>query len=189
MKLLLTSKYNYMKSIVFITLLVVCSFNVKAQQSIENSTTINVDFKIKNLGMYVKGTFDTIKINSHFDKGNLDKSYINATINTNSLTTHNTKRDKHLFKDDFFDVTNYPEIKLLSTSINKISENKYKLIADLTIKKTTKNIEILLEIKEDKNATTITANFSLNRRDYEVGGSSWVLSNTVKIQVVYTLKK
>ncbi len=171
-----------MRLIFFICIVFLISEGSLAQ----NST---VDFKIKNIGMYVDGKFKDVTINSNFNKENLENSYINATIKVNSITTENAKRDKHLLSDDFFDATNYPTIKLESTKIEKVSENSYRLKAKLTIKKTTKKIVIPLEILKNNESITIKSNFKLNRRDYSVGGSSWVLSNTVKIKIVYITKE
>jgi len=171
-----------MRLILFICLL----FFVSAENIAQN---ITVDFKIKNFGMYVSGSFNKVKVTSNFDKDNLAKSYINATIKVSSITTNNSKRDKHLLSNDFFDAAKYATIKLESTKIEKISENRYRLKAKLIIKKTTKNIVIPLDVYENDNYRTIKYNFKLNRRDYGVGSSSWVMSNTVKIQIVYTSKK
>lgn len=178
-----------MRSIFFLMLFLIGITNSNSQQLVQNNAKTTVDFKIKNIGMYVDGKFSDIVINSNFNVEKLTESYINATIKVNSISTKNPKRDKHLLSDDFFDVTKYTTLKLVSTKIEKISENNYKLTAKLTIKKTTKSIEIPLELSENNTSVTIKSNFKLNRRDYNVGGSSWVLSNTVKIQIVYSAKK
>jgi len=182
-------KMNNMRIVVFLIFFFVSNAGLIAQELIQNNTNITVTFKIKNIGIYIDGTFSEVTVSSNFKSENLEGSYINATINVNSITTKNAKRDKHLLKDDFFDVANYTTIKLVSSKIEKISENNYKLIANLTIKKTTKSIEIPIEVNENDTSISIKSNFNLNRRDYKVGGKSWVLSNTVKIQIVYAAKK
>ena len=151
-----------------------------------NNTTI--DFKIKNIGMYVKGTFSEATISTNFDTDNISKSFIKATINVKSINTKNKKRDKHLLEDDYFDGNKYQQIKLQSTKIEKTGIHTYKLTGKLTIKKTTKTITFPITVNKNAKGTTINASFDLNRRDYGVGGRSWVMSNTVKIQVTHTFK-
>lgn len=178
-----------MKLLSLTILFLISTFNLSAQQFVENKVKTSIDFKIKNIGIYVDGNFNGIIINSNFNKESLETSFINATIKVNSINTNSVKRDKHLLKIDFFDTANYKTIKLVSTKIEKKVENKYSLTAKLTIKNITKSIVIPLAIEESKEEIIIRSNFNINRRDYNVGGRSWVLSNTVKIQIIYTVKK
>lgn len=154
----------------------------------ERSTT-TVDFKIKNLGSYVPGTFDTAKVQASFDKTRLQESFIMAQIPVITINTGNNKRDRHLLAKNYFDAENYQDIKFVSTKIEKESESNYILSGKLTIKNTTKQILIPLTIVETDLIVTIKANFHLNRRDYKVGGRSWILSNQVKIEIKHTIKK
>ena len=67
---------------------------------------------------------------------------INFTAEVKSITTENEKRDNHLKSADFFDAEKYPQIKFVSTSFKKISDNKYKLIGNFTMKDVTKPVEL-----------------------------------------------
>ncbi len=155
----------------------------------QNTTKTTVDFKIKNIGVYVKGSFSQASVTSNFDEHDLDNSYINAVITINSISTNNNKRDKHLLESDYFDENNHKQMKLVSTKIERVTANTYKLTGTLTIKKKSKKVVIPLVIRDTDESLSVEANFELNRRDYGVGGSSWVLSNTVKINVKHTVKK
>ena len=164
-----------------------CLFFITTLAFAQSSTSI--DFKIKNIGIYVNGSFSNAVVTSNFDANNLDDSFINAVVDINSINTNNKKRDKHLLEDDYFDEKNYKQMKLISTKIEKTAVNNYKLTGKLTIKKTTKTVVIPLTINETGQSTTMNMNFELNRRDYDVGGSSWVLSNAVKIEVKHIIEK
>jgi len=177
-----------MKKII-LTLVTFCSlFLIEISATAQNNKETKIDFKIKNIGMYVDGTFSEATITANFDKNNLANSFINANIDVASINTNNEKRDKHLLSNDYFDVATYKEMKLVSTKIEKVSANGYRLTGNLTIKKATKTVVIPLVINENETSFTINGNFELNRRDFGVGGSSWVLSNRVKIQVKHILK-
>ena len=178
-----------MKNLCYMTFFYLSILSLNAQQPIQNKADIKVDFKIKNFGVYVTGSFSEVDMTSNFDLSNLDKSYINAIIKVVSINTGNVKRDEHLFKDDFFDVNNFKYIKLESSKIEKLSGTSYKLTAKLSIKNTTKLISIPLEIIENNDSLLIKSNFEINRKDYNVGGNMWVLSNNVKIEVVFNAKK
>ena len=178
-----------MKKFLFITLFILSIFNLHAQQWSQNKIETKVDFKIKNFGVYVTGSFSEVDIVSYFDPSNIQDSYINAVIKVSSINTGNVKRDEHLFKEDFFDVDNFKYIKLESSKIEKISETSYILEAELTIKNTSKLISIPLELTENDDSLLIKSNFIIKRKDYDVGGNIWVLGNNVKIIAVYKVKR
>lgn len=72
----------------------------------------------------------------------LTSANINFTINTSSIFTDNNDRDNHLRSDDFFNAEKYPNMIFKGKSMKKISENKYKLTGDFTIRDVTKQIEL-----------------------------------------------
>jgi len=178
-----------MKNLCYMTFFYLSILSLNAQQLVQINEDTKVNFKIKNFGVYVTGSFSEVDIISNFDHSNLDNSHINAIIKVGSINTGNVKRDEHLFKDDFFDVDNFKHIKLESSKIEKLSGTGYKLTAKLSIKNTTKLISLPLEIIENNDSLMIKSNFEINRKDYDVGGNTWVLSNIVKIQVVFNAKK
>ena len=67
------------------------------------------------------------------------------TIKTHSIDTRNAQRDEHLRTNDFFDAPNYPHITFVSTGVEKIDDENYKLTGDLTIKGVTKPVTIDVE--------------------------------------------
>jgi len=177
-----------MKKIVLIITVFVSVFFISTSAKAQSNLT-TIDFKIKNIGVFVDGNFSNITVTSNFDTHNLENSFMNATVQINSINTNNKKRDKHLLESSYFDESNYKQMKLVSTKIEQVSTNEYKLTGKLTIKKTTKTVVIPLTISDSEKAITVKGNFKLNRRDYGVGGNSWVMSKEVKIQVKHTIKK
>lgn len=156
------------------------------QEIKQDQTQTKVTFKIKNFGVNVDGDFSDVNITSNLNKANLSESYLNASIVVKSISTGNRKRDKHILEEDYFDEPNHKAITLQSTKIEKNNDGSLQLYADLTIKGITKKIEIPLTVNEAENRIKITAKFELNRKDFKVGGSSFILSKKVKIQVEYS---
>ena len=170
-----------MKTIISIFIFLVL-FNVNHKTFEQTNTQTQVTFKIRNMGISVKGKFTDVFIESDFNKDDLNNSFINTTIKVNSISTNNKKRDEHLLKPDFFDAENFPEIIFKSTKIEKVNDEDYKITGNLTIKNTTKLVTVPVLIDD----VTLNFNFELNRRDYGVGGRSWILSNKVKIQIYFS---
>lgn len=162
------------------------SFTIGAQ---DLNTQISVDFKIRNLGINVDGTFNNATITTNFNSEDISQWALSGSVKTKSINTGNGKRDKHLREADYFDVNTYPEIVLEAISFKKTSDTNYDVKVNLTIKETTKTVTIPMQIEDTDDRLILKAYFEINRRDYGVGGSSFVLSNTAKITVNYSLKK
>lgn len=67
---------------------------------------------------------------------------VNFTIDVNSINTDNQQRDTHLKSNDFFNAEKFPKITFVSKSMQKVGDNKYKLIGDLTIRDITKEVAL-----------------------------------------------
>lgn len=155
----------------------------------DTKTQFSVEFKIRNLGINVDGFFKSATITSNFISNDISQWTLSGSVKANSISTGIKKRDAHLLEEDYFDVQNYPEIYLKANHFKKTSERIYDVNISLTIKKTTKTFTIPIEIIRDENKVTLKSNFEINRRDFDVGGGSLVLSNNVRVYVNYTLNK
>ncbi len=157
-----------------------------AQEFEQEDVKTKVRFTIKNFGITVDGQFGKVEIQTNFNSQKLSESYINATIQVSSITTGIKGRDRHILKKNWFDEATYKTIQLKSTRIEKRDNNTYTLFAKLTIKNTTKDIEVPLEIEEFENTISIKSDFAINRKDFKIGGGGFTMSKKVKIQVQYT---
>lgn len=164
-----------------------CFFKTSFAQ--DSKTQISVDFIIKNFGINVDGFFGDVSISNKFSSQDISKWQLEGIIKAGSIKTSNSKRDKHLLDADYFDVATYPEIKLVATNFKQVSKTKYDVEAELTIKAITKSITIPMDIIDSNNNLILQTNFEINRRDYNVGGRSFSMSNNVKLKVKYNLIK
>jgi polyisoprenoid-binding protein YceI len=90
----------------------------------------------------VRGAFNEFEGSGYLDIENPSKSKFRIVIKTASIDTRNADRDTHLKSNDFFDMVKYPEIKFISTSIEKAQADVYRITGDLTIKDITKPVLI-----------------------------------------------
>ena len=173
-----------MKILIFIFLFF--GFSQQYSNTITNqeNTQTKVTFKVKNMGIFVDGTFTKVKLESNFNENDLNSSFFKVIIQINSLDTDNSKRDKDLKKSKYFDADKFPTMKFISTKIEKQSNNTYQLEGNLTIKDVIKKIVFPVEITAN---SSLKANFEINRLDYKVGGKSWVMSDTVIIEVHFKI--
>lgn len=159
--------------------LIVCCITLSFSQQ-----SSSIDFVIRNLGINVDGYFNTFTINAVFNT-NSELEALSGNITASSIKTGIDNRDEHLLEEDYFHVEKHKHITIKSISISKKSTNTYSVKANLTIKGTTKEITIPVTVKKDNGNYKISSNFEINRRDFDVGGGSFVMSKTVKINVVH----
>jgi polyisoprenoid-binding protein YceI len=137
-----------------------------------------VTFTIKNFGINTKGSFKGLKGSIKWDAANPSNSSFNVSVDANTINTGIDMRDNDLRKEHYFNVEKYPTINFVSTAVtaNTVTGN-------FTIKGTTKQINIPYTVKSSVNGYLFEGKFSLNRRDFDVGGSSFTLSNDLEVQL------
>ncbi len=75
--------------------------------------------------------------------------------------------ENHLKSDDFFDSGKYPTSTFRISAIKKINDTRYKIIGNLTIKSTTKEISFPATITKSNNSVTLVSDqFTFNRKNF-----------------------
>jgi polyisoprenoid-binding protein YceI len=175
-------------------ILLALSFILTSWTGAEQLSAVDKDseikFRIKNLGVGVNGSFNGLEGKFEFDPHNLSSSTFEASIDVNSINTGINMRDNHLRSEDYFDVKNYPRIKFVSTKVvENDKEGNYVIYGKLTIKKTTKEISFPFTASPENGGIRFKGEFSLDRRDYKVGGYSMVLSDKLTVFLSVFAKK
>src|SRR5690606_37954567 len=94
----------------------------------------------------VEGQFGTFDITLQFDPADLKTVQTTATIDVGSIDTGIDRRDAHLRSDDFFAAEQHPQMTFVSTGVQEVDGNKFKLAGDLTIRGTTKPVVLDAEL-------------------------------------------
>jgi polyisoprenoid-binding protein YceI len=156
----------------------------------EEVKSFKVTFKIKNAGITVDGSFKDFKGDIRFDPNDLSKSQLRASVSVASIDTDSKMRDRDLQDKKYFYSEKFPRISLESTRIKSLGKDQYNGIFNLTIRDVTKEIEIPFVVKRNGKISTFIGNFMIDRRDYGVGGNSFILSDDTRVFIeVTTIKK
>ena len=168
-----------MKKCVILSLILFLSIQLQSQ-TLRKITKSSVSFRIKNAGSWVDGSFGQVSGTIKFDEKSATNS-IDATVEAKSLSTKSDMRDKHLNKDDFFDTEKIPLIKITSKKITQQSDGSYMGDFNITIKSTTKAMQIPFTFKNN----VFSAQFTINRKDFNVGGGTLILTESAYVVVVF----
>ena len=167
-----------------------------------DTTHSEIAFKVKHLVIStVTGKFNEFEGSIAAEKEDFSDAKINFSARIDSITTGNEQRDGHLKSADFFDAAGHPTMDFVSTSFTHKGGSDYIMTGDLTIRGTTRPVELAVEfggIQNDFYGNTV-AGFELsgkiNRQDFglawsavtEAGGI--VVSDEVKLAINVELIK
>lgn len=166
---------RFKKWFTILSIVLLSSLSLTAQE--------HVKFKIKNAGVTVDGTFEDFKMDVSYDPANLASARFNGKIDVSSINTGIDMRDEHLVGEEYFNVADYPSITFKSTSVTKLTDGNLKVKGVLKIKSTSENIELTVKPTKSGEQWLFTTTITLDRLDYGVGESSWILSDDVKCMI------
>jgi polyisoprenoid-binding protein YceI len=149
-------------------------------------------FSVTHMGISdVDGLFNKFTASATATKADFSDAVFELSVDVPSINTQVEMRDNHLRSADFFEVETYPSMTFKSTSITKVSRNKYKLTGNLTLRGITKPVTMDLWYRgtnvDDKTKKS-TSGFQLTgiikRSDFNVGTKfpAPVLSDEVRIK-------
>jgi polyisoprenoid-binding protein YceI len=153
-------------------------------------------FKVKHLMIStVSGIFKKFDATAEINDNDLTDAKVSFEADLTSVDTKNEQRDAHLKSDDFFNAEKYPKMTFRSNSVQKVADDEFKLMGDLTIRDVTKPIELKVEFNGEitdpwgKERLGFEITGKINRREYglkwsavtEAGGI--VVADDVKLQL------
>jgi polyisoprenoid-binding protein YceI len=147
----------------------------------------SLKFTIKNLGFGVDGSFSGFEGSINFDPQNPANSNFDVTIKAATVNTDNSLRDGHLKDDGFFDVKNYPLIRLASAKIVGKS-GAYLFSGQLRMKGKSQAISFPFTATPAADGYLFKGAFKIKRKDFGVGGTSTV-SDELEVTINVIAKK
>lgn len=149
-------------------------------------------FSITHTGIAdIGGLFNKFQASATTNKADFSDAVFELSVDVSSINTQVEMRDNHLKSADFFEVETYPSMAYKSTSITKVSKDKYKLTGNLTLRGITKPVTMDLWYRGtnvDSKTNKSTAGFQLTgnikRSDFNIGTKfpAPILSDEVKIK-------
>jgi polyisoprenoid-binding protein YceI len=143
----------------------------------------------------VRGKFTEVAGTIELDEAEPTRSTGEIRLKAASIDSGFDARDGHLRSADFFDAENHPEIVIRTTGIRHKGANDYVISADVTIRGTTKSVELetaflgFYQGMDGSRRVGFSAETKINRKDWglnwnvalEAGG--WLVGDSIKIEV------
>lgn len=145
------------------------------------------NFSVRHLMVStVRGQLGRISGTIEYDGKDVRSIKTDVSIDANGINTQNDGRDKHLRSDDFFDVANHPTITFKSKRVEPGADGRFKLVGDLTIRGTTKEVALDVDgpspvVKTQRGglATGASATTKIKRLEYGLKYNSMVEAGPV----------
>lgn len=103
-------------------------------------------------------------------------------MQTNTISTGLGIRDNAIKKDEYLDVAHYPTIGLSINGATDLGNGRYKTLGLLNIKG--KEQKLPLTFRFVRASGQFETKFKINRTDFGVGKSTWLLADSLEIFIV-----
>jgi polyisoprenoid-binding protein YceI len=127
-----------------------------------------------NVVSTVRGQLGAISGKIEYDGKDVKSITADVTIDVTAINTGNSGRDNDLRSDNFFNTAQYPNMTFKSKRIEPVSQGKFRMIGDLTIRDKTKEVVLEVEgpspvMKSQRGVLTgATATTTLTRQDFGI---------------------
>lgn len=173
-----------MKIITSLIISIAISSGLFSQTLVPKDDGSKVKFIIKNFGIGTGGSFMGLKGVIKYDPKNPVSSSFEVSVDAVTIDTDMPSRDNHLKKEEYLDVNRYPQITIKSTRITKTNTAEFLyFFGHIIIKGVTKEIKFPFSVVAKDGGYLFEGNFSINRRDFNVGGRSLSLSDDLDVEL------
>jgi len=148
--------------------------------------TSSVGFTAEQQGGKFNGKFSRFTATVDFDPAAPAGGSIVGVVETESVDTRDYDRDASLLDADWFNPADYPEATFESTSIEAAGDGSFVAHGNLTLKGTTKPIDLTFSFEQDGSTATFDGMMSIDRFAFNVGqgwNDTYMVGKDVEVQV------
>ncbi|MCO5240570.1 MAG: YceI family protein [Chitinophagaceae bacterium] len=150
----------------------------------------DIGFKIRNFGVNVSGSMKGLEGEMVFFSDSLSISHFDVAVDVKTINTGINQRDNHLRSADYLDADKYPYIRFVSSRITRSTSEEFLYVfGKLTIKDVTREISFPFKMTPQQDNLLFEGKFTLDRRDYHVGGNSLTMSDQVTVELKVMAKR
>jgi polyisoprenoid-binding protein YceI len=144
----------------------------------------------------VRGSIAIRDVELDFDPERPERSSVRATLDTPSIDTGQTMRDRHLRSADFLETEAFPTIEFASTAIEPRGGDRFTIRGDLTIRGVTRPVDldaalggVVADWQGGGRRAAFSARTTIDREEFgltwnvalEQGG--WLVSREIGIEI------
>lgn len=143
--------------------------------------TATLHFTVRIFGLPVKGRFQEVNLQGHFDPQHPQQTEMDVRAQVKSIDTGIAKRDQHLMEPKFFDADRYPVVQFVSSQVEQTNTGHYVAHGTLHIKGHSQAFDLPFSVREGPEYWHARGNTRLNRHQFGIGGLNMILGRWVQI--------
>lgn len=174
--------------------LLVCGHSIWAAEWTATSSSSSVSFEAVQQGAPFEGTFGSFTAEISFDRGDPGSGKIIGVVETGSVRTGDSERDRTLLDREWFDPDNHPQSRFESDSI-EATDTGFRAAGQLTLKGVTQPAAMDFTFEDTGSGTNahFSGTIELQRLQFGVGEGFWSdtswTSNEVSVSVELDLEQ
>ena len=153
------------------------------------SSTSSVSFSAIQQGSPFEGEFASFTAQIQFDRADPASGSIVGVVETGSVRTGDSERDRTLLDREWFDPNNHPESRFESESI-EATDTGFRANGQLTLKGVTQPVSMDFTFEDTGSGTTahFSGAFELERLQFGVGEGFWSDTSWTSNEVTVTVE-
>jgi len=145
-------------------------------------------FVTKQMGVPVEGSFKKFDAQVAFDPRKPEGGSVALQIDTASASLGVPQTDAELAKPAWFDVARHQKASFQSSAIQAKGNGHFEVAGKLTLKGTTKDLVVPVEITQSSGQSVATGSFTIQRLAYKIGEGEWTDTSMVADDVQVRFK-
>lgn len=154
-----------------------------------DSSHAHVQYAVDHLGFSTsRGAFREVSGTLQLDTAKPETAKLDVTIPIKGFDSFDAKRDEHMKSADFLDAAKYPEMKFVSTKVQRTGEKTAKVTGDLTLHGVTKPVVLNVTLHKTgehpmlkKSWAGFSATGTIKRSEFGISQGIPFVSDAVQI--------
>ncbi|MDM0027893.1 YceI family protein [Variovorax saccharolyticus] len=145
-------------------------------------------FVTRQMGVPVEGSFKKFDAQVAFDPRKPEGGSVALQIDVGSASLGIPQSDAELPKPAWFDSHRFPKAEFQSNAIKALGGGRFEIAGRLTIKGSTTDLLVPVEIAQSNGQSTATGSFTIQRLAYKIGDGEWTDTSMVADDVQVRFK-
>lgn len=149
-----------------------------------------IGFDYEQMGVAMQGSFRSFAGAVDLDIAQPQKSAINISVQTASISLGSRDADRTAAGAEFFNSRVFPQARFVSSQVQALGNGHYRITGTFTLKNLSRPLTVDAAMQVRGATRLLTGSFSLKRLDWGIGTGAWSGTSTLgnDVRVTFALR-